>query len=462
MRPTNQIARDRLDTTLSRQAPSSAAVLAKALNVSVATIHRMLRERGDTIVRQGATKNTRYALRRPLRGQMQAFPIYRIDQTGQGHLIAHLELTRPQGSLLNLNNMQWPTDTTHQGWWGGLPYPLYDMRPQGFLGRHFAHHIASDFSVSENPDNWSDDDIVYVLSTRGIDCIGDLIIGNAAYQRWLNTRNITPSAINENALPDQYAQLATNASDLGNAGSSAGGEFPKFTAYRPLSNSQTPHVLVKYSGADASPPVERWSDLLICEHLALTTLAQHTNINAAKSRILFGQGRTFLEVERFDRIGEFGRSPVISLASIDSAFIGSADDNWGTPVTQLVRRGLTTQATIDETLIIAWFGRLIGNTDMHLGNLSFTFEYNENETATLKLTPVYDMLPMLYKPLAGGEVPNKTFTGKLPLPQEQAQWEIAHSTALLFWLTASQDTRISQGFRDICTQNHQQLNALNL
>ncbi len=69
MRPNNQIARDRLDMALSRQAPSSATMLANALNVSVRTVHRMLQERSDAVVRQGTTKSTRYALRRQLRGQ---------------------------------------------------------------------------------------------------------------------------------------------------------------------------------------------------------------------------------------------------------------------------------------------------------------------------------------------------------------------------------------------------------
>lgn len=457
MRPTNQTAKDRLDIVLSRQSPSSAKMLAAELGVSVPTIHRWIREH-DNIIRQGTTKNARYALRRPLRGKTQAIPIYRIDSMGKGHHIGQLELTFPQGTHLNLTHINWPTSTEQKGWWDGLPYPLYDMRPQGFLGRNFAHNIANDFGVSENPERWSDDDIAYVLSLRGVDCVGDLIIGNTAYEHWLTSRNNSTSAIEESELTEQYASLATTASNLGSAGSSAGGEFPKFIASRMLTNAKTQHVIVKYSGADSSAAVRRWSDLLICEHLALTTLAQNTSLHTADSRVLFEQGRTFLEIERFDRIGMFGRSPVISLSSLDGAFLGSGSDSWVTLVTKLVDLGLAKKDMPSQTLIISWFGKLIANNDMHLGNLSFTFDYNDAQT--LRLTPVYDMLPMMYKPLSGGEVPNKQFEPNLPLPQEQAEWTIAYGAALQFWLSASQDTRISQGYRETCADNHITLQRL--
>lgn len=52
-------------------------------------------------------------------------------------------------------------------------------------------------------------------------------------------------------------------------GSSAGGEQPKFctvTARRA--------VLVKFSPTGDSPPSERLRDLLVCEHLAIQTLAR--------------------------------------------------------------------------------------------------------------------------------------------------------------------------------------------
>jgi hypothetical protein len=46
---------------------------------------------------------------------------------------------------------------------------------------------------------------------------------------------------------------------------------PKFTASRRQSDGCRFEAIVKFSGADGSAAVQRWSDLLVCEHLALLT-----------------------------------------------------------------------------------------------------------------------------------------------------------------------------------------------
>ena len=114
MRPQNQHVRERLNTELRRHAPTSAIILADRLDVSVPTIHRMLRERNEQIVRQGTTKNARYALRRPLRGKIHPIPVYGIDANGHGHAIGNLDLIAPEGALLDLLIMGWPSSTNHQ------------------------------------------------------------------------------------------------------------------------------------------------------------------------------------------------------------------------------------------------------------------------------------------------------------------------------------------------------------
>ena len=47
--------------------------------------------------------------------------------------------------------------------------------------------------------------------------------------------------------------------------------------------------------------------------------------------------------------------------------------------------------------LLEWFGRCIANIDMHFGNLSFFWSKVE-DTVSLNLAPIYDMLPMLYAP----------------------------------------------------------------
>ncbi len=457
MRPQNAVARDRLDALLRRTAPCNAISLANTLDVSVPTIHRMIKERGEQIIRQGATKNTKYALRRSLRGLSNPIPIYCVGSDGHGKSIGNLDLIAPSGALMNMHAIGWPDTRDNHGWCLGLPYPLYDMSPQGFIGRNFARQITADLGVPDNPNDWSDDDIIYALSLKGADCSGNLIIGDAAYRVWLKSRTLSPNLLEQDKLPDQYNKLANIATSCGMVGSSGGGEFPKFTASRILSGAKTSHVIVKFSGADESSTVQRWADLLICEHLALTILTEHTNLPSASTRIIRGHGRTFLEVERFDRVGDFGRRSIVSLSALDGAFVGSGNSPWPELVRKLADLTILPIGLIERTLVLWWFGKLIANSDMHLGNLSFQFEAIPNSKPTLELTPSYDMLPMFYAPLSGGEIPNRDFTPTPPLPRDQAAWAIAFKAALEFWRVASMDNRISKPFRNICEQNYTKL-----
>lgn len=458
MRPKNEAARERLDSIMLRSGLASAISLSDKLGVSVATLHRMLHERGNQIVRLGSTKQARFALRRIVRSKRASIPVYLINEQGQGVNCGMLDLIAPEGSVFPLHHLGWPTDAEHlKGAWDGLPYFLYDMRPQGYLGRIFARQAAVDLDVPTDPERWSDDHIIDVLSRRGADTPGNLIVGDDAYTLWLQSVASPTPAIQKGLEAEQYLVLASEATALIGGGSSAGGEFPKFTAKRVLEGSDTPHVIVKFSGADDSLPVRRWSDLLVCEHLALQTLRKNTQLLAAKSRILMAEGRTFLEVERFDRHGEFGRLPLISLAVLDAAFIGSGNGDWPTLIEKLVSLSMVSKALVQETLVLWWFGRLIGNSDMHLGNLSFQLIKNEGQSVSMHLSPAYDMLPMLYAPLSGGEVPLRKFAAALPLPQHAIAWRIAYDAATSFWEAASQDERISLTFREIARMNLEQL-----
>lgn len=462
MRPQNQTARDRLEAELRKSACVSAAQLAKRLAVSVPTLLRMLRERAERIVRVGATNRARYALRHPLRGISGPLPLFRVDKTGQGHEAGTLDLIEPAGSVLDLAGMGWPTDASHRdGWWEGLPYPLHDLRPQGFLGRAFARAHAAELDVPTDPNTWSDDHVAYVLSRNVPDGPGNLILGEAAYARWMLTVANPAAPLPDSKLGAHYGNLAEQVTRLGVAGSSAAGEFPKFTAVRDLQGSATPHVIVKFSGGDKSSTVRRWADLLICEHLALTCLSEMTGLPVAATRILADQGRTFLEVERFDRHGAFGRSETLTLASLDAALLGSTSHNWPTMVERISTELKLAAPSLQQTVnLIWWYGKLIANTDMHAGNLSFQFTATPGESPQLRAAPVYDMLPMLYAPLAGGEVPVREFTPPMPLPNERATWQTACEVALSFWLRAANDIRISEPFRSLAQANHIRLAEL--
>jgi len=446
-----------LETALALQAPAAASGLADALQVSVPTLHRMLqRLPADRLVSAGKARRARYALRRPLRGVLGDLPVYAVDASGRAEMLGSMALLHPQGAWLDLARSDWPVpDESRDGWWPGLPYPFYDMRPQGYMGRLFARAEHRALGVSPDPQAWSDDDVLHVLSQRGGDASGNLVLGDAAYADWQAARLTRPAPLAPAQTAAAYAALADQAVAAGVPGSSAAGEFPKFAARREAPGgavSNTPHVLVKFSGVDASPTVRRWADLLVCEHLALEHAAVLPGVRVARSRILQHGGRTFLEVERFDRHGEHGRSPLCSLESANAALLGDASRDWTLLVRRFAATGLLAEAGVQQVAHLWWFGRLIANTDMHAGNLSF-----RPVAGCLSLAPAYDMLPMLHAPLAGGEVPVREFEPPLPLPPQRAVWQAACTVALDFWAAAARDTRISEGFRALCAQHRTRL-----
>lgn len=453
MRPRNEAARDQLSTVLARRSAVGASEIAAPLGVSIPTLHRMLQALGDgALVSTGKARRTRYALRRDLRGELAPLPLYEVDSDGRAERIGALDLVRPQGSCLRLADAGWPVpEESRDGWWDGLPYPLYDMRPQGYMGRQFARAEHRQLGVSPNPQEWGDDDIAWALSRSGADVSGSLILGDRAFQQWQATKLAPPEPLRPRAIGAAYARLAVQAIGAGVAGSSAAGEFPKFTALRERAGSATPHVLVKFSGADRSAAVRRWSDLLVCEHLALESIAALPGGAAARSRIVEHAERTFLEVERFDRHGRFGRSRLISLATLDAALLGAGTSDWVVLAERLQALGLLDAAAVERVRQLWWFGRLIANTDMHTGNLSLV-PFNG-----LTLAPAYDMLPMLYAPLAGGELPTREFEPPLPLPPQRAAWLSACAAALVFWDRAAADTRIGASFRRICAADAKRL-----
>jgi hypothetical protein len=210
-----------LRAALARDAPVGSRALCQRLGgVDRATLLRLVRQADDELLRLGKARRSAYALRRPVRGRSAPLPLYRIDAAGHGHLLGRLSLIEPSGSGIQwAAPCPWPLDQDMaDGWFHGLP--LYDMAPQGFLGRHCARRHATLLGVSEYLADWSDADIAHVLATFGQDQPGDLVLGEAALA----------GALTAQAVPStraDYPALAERALAFGDAGSSAGGEHPK-------------------------------------------------------------------------------------------------------------------------------------------------------------------------------------------------------------------------------------------
>lgn len=453
MRPSNQSARDQLRHVM-RRGSLSAPAIAQSLGVSSRTALRLLDEIRDALVSAGPPIRRRYALRRSLRGDAHAQPLFMVDREGRAVEAGSFSLIEPQGSWLDLARLGWPVDDpARDGWWPGLPYPLYDMQPQGYLGRLFARREQAALEIAPDPRAWSDDDVAWILSRRGAGLPGNLILGEQSLRLYQQRRAEAPPAIAEHDVGPMYRKHADEVIALGLAGSSAAGEFPKFIAARELADARTPHVIVKFSGREEHGATARWSDLLVCEHLALNTLA--SACPSAVTRIVQHGGRTFLESERFDRHGGHGRSPVVSLAAAAAHLLDLSTTDWRTHADALVRLGLLNAEGAHTIHELWWFGVLIGNTDMHLGNLGLI-----PQNGCYSVAPAYDMLPMAWAPLPGGEIAPGRWSPALPLPSERDLWQRMCTLAIEFWNTCAADPRISTGFRSACASNAAALDRL--
>lgn len=443
-----------LEDLLRRDGPLTAAALGQALDISQPSVSRLLASAGGRIVRIGHARASRYALGHDIARAGSRWPLYRIDSKGQGAALGelralhgggfHFEPAHPMPAFVH--------GSFSDGLFPGLPWFLDDQRPQGFLGRAFVRRVAADIGAPDDLVRWQADDVVLALLRHGEDEPGDLVLGEDALQRALQAMPAANAmAMSERA--SRYPALAEAALAGEDIGSSAGGEQPKFTALlRDGSDSRA--VIVKFSERTATPAGRRWADLLQCEHFAGEVLRAHA-IAAAESELLRADGRVFLQSTRFDRTPALGRRGLVSLAALDAAHYGHGRIDWWKFAPQLQRDGWLTASDARALAIRGWFGALIGNSDMHLGNASVVLA----DVRPLALAPSYDMLPMALRPASTGEVVPRTLDIPAPLPEYRTDWLSAAAMASLFWERVVATDDISQAFRDIAHSQRHNIDA---
>lgn len=401
------------------------------LERSQPSVSRLISRLGSEVIALGKGPATRYALTRDIRDLGCDFPVYRVDDDGNVHSLGHLY-------TLRAGQYWWLDDTDGGHLYNYLPWFIQDMRPEGFVGRAFALRQGQTLGLPERLNDWNDDHVLIALARRGEDIVGNLIIGDESLGRYLESTRNGQQAVTFEEREDVYPGLAKAAMEGDPAGSSAGGEQPKFAVM--LQNGDCQHVLVKFSPATDTAEGKRWADLLVCEHLALETIRE-IGLQAPESRIMVSGERTFLEVLRFDRVGRYGRLPMISLTAVDHEFLGALAD-WATTAGSLEAKGMISKEDADRMRWLYAFGRLIGNTDMHSGNLSLIYKGNRK----FILAPIYDMLPMMFRPIDG------VVSYALPGPGKEIrkQWDSALDGALAFWQKVVEEERLSEGFRANC------------
>ncbi len=413
----------------------SAAQLLGKLSISQPTMSRALAELGGEIVRFGAARSIHYTLRDNTR-RLPDIPIYRVNAEGFIRQLGTLIPVRPDGFVMRQEN----GSTLHSD---GLPWWLFDMRPQGYLGRAYVARHGAELGLPDRLKDWTDTHALRALLVHGHDIVGNILLGENARDRFLATPIPEPISFSQKA--EEYALLALEAARGETPGSSAGGEQPKFTAY-----AMTPdggrHVIVKFSELEDGPVSERWRDLLLAEHLALEILREG-DIPAAKTQIIDHGGQRFLEAERFDRIGGLGRRALHSLSALDAEFAGLGIGSWPDIARILADDRQINPEAADGANILWSFGTLIGNSDMHNGNLSFIAEHGR----PYSIAPAYDMTPMAFAPRTGGGLPDTLSEANIHGGVPNETWRYAEVLSRMFLARVMKANGFSRRFEPCIT-----------
>jgi len=376
-----------------------------ASGVTRETLANAYRREARQVLRFGQARATCYAARQNLPGlDTDEFPIFRVDERGD---------IRRDGQLVTLvaTESVWLPDPTVID---GLPPEMHDVAPKGFLGRSYARHHA-DLGFPDDVTNWSDNHILVALSRRGEDFPGNLIIGRESFDRFQKLRH-------EVHTENDYPRLSRDAIAGEHVGSSAGGEQPKFTAY-----VDGQHRIIKFA-TDATDNARRWQDLLALEHVALQTL-RDAGIDAAATELLDIDGLRCLIVDRFDRIGEFGRRAVMTLAAASANVNGS----WADSAEEMHERGEIDDAGLHRIALLDAYGAQIANSDRHHHNVSLFPTQTGHDVA-----PAFDQLPMSYAPPASGNLRNEAIRQPHAAVNTLDVWDEARGYANEFWQRANE------------------------
>jgi HipA-like C-terminal domain len=361
----------------------------------------------------------------------------RIDTTGKARSVGNLVV------LAGRQTAWLPVGQVFEG----LPPEVADMEPSGYMGRAFPH-LHLDLPLPPRIADWSNDHILIALVHRGEDVKGNLVLGEESIARWFSK---APTPVTE----DDYPRLAEAAAGGAPPGSSAGGERPKFGAYI---NGR--HTIVKFA-PHGDHIAERWEDLLKLEALALEVLREG-GVAAAEARLVETTTHTFLEIARFDRVGETGRRAMISLA----AAYRDPTVSWARAARALRESGLLSDEDARRLQLYDAFAKLIANEDRHHYNIALLPEDDTPGDVTAarrtryRLAPAFDQLPMLYAPAGDGQLRDRDFLPPTPTADTWEAWKQAALLARTFWRRATRYENLSNQMREIASRNSQLLDRM--
>lgn len=364
---------------LAHRGIASSSDLQAATGKSQATVSRLLSDLSGRVLTLGSARATRYGLPKPIRGQPAQQPLWWTDHGGRMRPIGRLSLLAGDIICIESEFVRTPAST-------GLPWYLAPLRAQGFLGRLHARRLGVQ-GLSGDPERW-DLESTQFAALQLHDAPGAITLGEPVRQ--------PPPAdapAGGASLSLAFDQLAADVASTLPDGSSVAGEQAKFLAT--LGGAR--HVIVKFTPPRGTPFGERWHDLLHAECLAASVLERH-GVAVARTRVIESATRTYLVSDRFDRIGVSGRRHAIHIGHAHDAFVVDHYSNWAATASALARQRRLSALDAQRAAALLSFGRLIGNSDMHSGNLGLQVELEDLAKGRFSLAPVYDMLPMRWRP----------------------------------------------------------------
>jgi hypothetical protein len=411
---------------LSARGSMASAELQAALGRSQPTVSRLLAAAVPTPLVLGSGRRTRYALPHPIVGAPAQHTLHWVHEDGR--IEAWGRLSFLHGDQIHVQADGIDLLARHQWPWFMAP-----LRAEGFLGRLLARRLAV-HGLGDNPERWPLEHALFA-ALQTTDAPGALVLGEP--------QPVAAVAASHDHIADTVASSLP-------AGSSAGGEQAKFLTHRADGQS----LLVKFSPPRGSPYGIRWHALLHLEALALAVLAEH-GVPVAAARVVETARRTYLESERFDRIGRAGRRHAVPLHAVHEAFVGGPRQHWADTCDALARQRRLPAEASAQVRAVMQFGRLIGNTDMHFGNLSLFVAPGDVAAGRFTLAPVYDMLPMRWRPDPHADGFDLLPFEPMPLDLQSP----ARPVALVFWRRAAEHSALDAPMRELAAAMARRLAA---
>jgi hypothetical protein len=430
-----------LSTLLVREGPLAAPDAAARLNVTPMTINNRAKAAGSQMLILGRGKNTRYALpNAALTGQSQ-WPLYWVAADGDIREFATVSYALP--NVLHVYGHAISSLTN-----GEFPWFLTPLALRGYLGRAARPRLGAVAQPWDtHPEQWPFAQQIFAAQSGALEHAGAVLWGDESVGAWQNSIKQTPHFDDPTTLLKIYDELAKSTTIGPIAGSSADGEQPKFSTRVVDASGTVREVLVKFSPQRNTPFGDRWHDLLFAEAIASNVLRDF-GFDVPATRVLSSPNRTYLESARIDRAGAIGRRHLLPLKAVHSTFTHGSQRHWADTVYKLAAQKRIAQTAIATTQTLFAFGNLIGNTDMHFGNLGVIAESPEQiAKGRFDLAPCYDMLPMRFKPEAHNDFGYTPFEAELSAALPHAIASLARVMAGEFWQCVAEETRVSESWR---------------